>query len=61
MATSPRAPRFGDYQDAMLEGEPFLYHSLLSAYINAGLLDPLTVCRRVEAVYRAGRAPFNAA
>jgi deoxyribodipyrimidine photolyase-related protein len=54
-------PRFGDYQDAMLEGEPFLYHSLLSAYINAGLLDPLAVCRKVEAAYRAGHAPLNAA
>jgi deoxyribodipyrimidine photolyase-related protein len=54
-------PKFGDYQDAMLTGEPFLYHSLLSFYINAGLLDPLAVCRRVEAAYYAGDAPLNAA
>ena len=54
-------PSFGDYQDAMLTGEPFLYHSVLSLYINAGLLDPLRVCRRVEAAYRAGRVPLNAA
>ena len=53
-------PGFGDYQDAMLTGEPFLYHSLLSLYINAGLLDPLHVCRRVEAAYYAGDAPLNA-
>ncbi len=53
--------RFGDFQDAMLEGEPFLYHSLLAAYINAGLLDPLHVCRRVEAAYKAGKVPLNAA
>ena len=52
---------FGDFQDAMLVGEPFLYHSILSAYINAGLLDPLHVCRRVEAAYRAGKVPLNAA
>ncbi|MCR9270256.1 MAG: cryptochrome/photolyase family protein [Hyphomonadaceae bacterium] len=51
---------FGDYQDAMLEGEKFLYHSLLSFYINAGLLDPLNVCRRVEAAYQNGDAPLNA-
>ncbi len=53
--------QFGDYQDAMLEGEKFLYHSILSQYINAGFLDPLHVCRRVEAAYRDGKAPLNAA
>ncbi|MEP1442372.1 MAG: cryptochrome/photolyase family protein [Hyphomicrobiales bacterium] len=53
-------PSFGDYQDAMLTGEPFLYHSLLSFYINAGLLDPLQVCKRVEVAYYAGDAPLNA-
>ena len=53
-------PRFGDYQDAMLIGEPFLYHSLLSFYINAGFLDPLYVCQRVEAAYQSGYAPLNA-
>ena len=53
-------PRFGDYQDAMLEGEKFLYHSVLSVYLNAGLLDPLELCRQAEAEYRAGRAPLNA-
>lgn len=51
---------FGDYQDAMLAGEPFLYHSLLSLYMNAGLLDPLVVCRRVETAYLDGKAPLNA-
>ena len=54
-------PHFGDFQDAMLEGEAFLYHSVLSIYINVGLLDPLEVCRRVEAAYRAGIVPLNAA
>ena len=54
-------PRFGDYQDAMLTGEPFLWHSILSPYINAGLLDPLDLCRAVEAEYRAGRVPLNSA
>ena len=54
-------PRFGDYQDAMLTGEPFLWHSILSPYINSGLLDPLELCREVEARYRAGKVPINAA
>jgi deoxyribodipyrimidine photolyase-related protein len=53
-------PDFGDYQDAMLAGEKFLYHSLLSFYINAGLLDPLETCRMAEEAWKAGNAPLNA-
>ncbi len=53
-------PRFGDFQDAMLEGERFLYHSVLSLYMNAGLLDPLDLCRQAETEFREGRAPLNA-
>jgi len=52
---------FGTYQDAMLAGQPFLYHSLLSLYINTGLLDPLEVCARVETAYRLGTVPINSA
>ena len=54
-------PQFGDYQDAMLNGEAFLYHSIVSAYLNIGLLDPLAMCRAVEAAYHAGEVPLNAA
>jgi deoxyribodipyrimidine photolyase-related protein len=54
-------PLFGDYQDAMVLEEPFLYHSVLALYMNVGLLDPLAVCQRVEAEYRSGRVPINAA
>ena len=57
---SQALPLFGDYQDAMLSGEAFLWHSLLSTYLNAGLLDPMDLCRRAEAEYLAGRAPLNA-
>jgi len=53
-------PGFGDAQDAMLQGQSFLFHSVLSPYINIGLLDPLEVCRRAELEWRAGRAPLNA-
>ena len=53
-------PRFGDYQDAMLRGEPFLYHSILAQYLNIGLLEPLELCRRVERAYYEGHAPLNA-
>ncbi|MFN0023366.1 MAG: cryptochrome/photolyase family protein [Parvularculaceae bacterium] len=51
---------FGETQDAMLTDERFLSHSVLSIYINIGLLDPLDVCRRAEAAYEKGKAPLNA-
>ncbi len=54
-------PDFGTYQDAMLKGEAFLYHSLLSAYLNVGLLGPLEICQAVEAAWKRGHAPLNAA
>ena len=54
-------PDFGTYQDAMLSGERFLYHSVLSAYLNTGLLDPLDMCRRAETAWREGTVPLNAA
>ena len=51
---------FGDYQDFMSTGDPWMWHAHISAAMNLGLLDPLDVCRRAEAEYRAGRAPLNA-
>ena len=54
-------PSFGDYQDAMLNDQRFLYHSITSQYIHVGLLDPLEVCQAVEDARRAGVAPLNAA
>ncbi|MEO0341963.1 MAG: cryptochrome/photolyase family protein [Pseudomonadota bacterium] len=52
---------FGSYQDAMLDQDPFLHHSLLSAYVNIGLLDPMEVCERIEHAYRVGDVPLNSA
>jgi deoxyribodipyrimidine photolyase-related protein len=53
-------PLFGDFQDAMLHDERFLYHAVIGLYLNAGLLEPLEVCRAAEAAWRAGDAPLNA-
>lgn len=53
-------PHFGDYQDAMKSGEDFLFHSLISPYLNCGLLTAREVCERAEAAWRAGLAPLNA-
>jgi deoxyribodipyrimidine photolyase-related protein len=53
-------PRFGDYQDAMSRGEPFLFHALLAPALNIGLLTPEEACRAAEDAWREGRAPLNA-
>jgi deoxyribodipyrimidine photolyase-related protein len=53
--------RFGDYQDAMKAGAPFVHHAVISPYLNVGLLTAHEVCARVEAEYRQGRVPLNAA
>ena len=52
-------PHFGDYQDAMRTGAPFLYHALISPALNAGLLTPEEVCRAAERAYREGAAPLH--
>jgi deoxyribodipyrimidine photolyase-related protein len=53
-------PRFGDYQDAMKEGAPYLFHGLVSPYLNVGLLDARECCEAAIGAYRAGRAPLAA-
>lgn len=53
-------PFFGDYQDAMRAGAPFLNHALIAPALNIGLLTPREVCARAEAAWRDGHAPLNA-
>ncbi len=54
-----RLPDFGAYEDAMSSASASVYHSLLSPYLNLGLLEPLALARQAEAAYRKGRAPLN--
>ncbi len=51
---------FGQYQDAMWTGEPWLYHSRISVALNLKLLHPMTVCQAAERAWREGRAPLAA-
>ena len=53
-------PNFGDYQDAMQRDEPFLFHAVLSPYLNIGLLLPREVCAAALEAYAADRAPLHA-
>ncbi len=53
-------PKFGDYQDAMKSGEDLLFHSVLSPYINLGLLGAREVCEAALDSYQKGAAPLQA-
>jgi deoxyribodipyrimidine photolyase-related protein len=53
-------PQFGDYQDAMKQDNGFLYHSVISPYLNIGLITAREVCARAEQAWKEGRAPLNA-
>lgn len=52
-------PHFGAYEDAMVQGEWLLYHSLISHVQNIGLVTAEEVVRAAEARYYDGRAPLN--
>ncbi len=54
-------PWFGTYQDGLSEESPWMFHSLVSMYINIGLLEPLAVCRQVESAWRDGHCSLAAA
>lgn len=55
-----RLPQFGDYQDAMLEGEPWMFHSHIAFYLNCGLLLPMECIASAEQAFHDGQAPLNA-
>ncbi|SSC24412.1 Deoxyribodipyrimidine photolyase-related protein, partial [Klenkia terrae] len=54
-----RLAAFGPHEDAMLAGQPWLAHSLLSAPMNLGLVDPVEVVQRAEQAYREHDLPLN--
>ena len=56
-----RLPLFGRYEDAMWPGEPWLYHSQLSAALNLKLLTAREVVQAAEAAYRTGKVPLESA
>lgn len=50
---------FGPFEDATLSGDWTMAHSLLSAPMNLGLLDPRQVVEAVAAEHAAGNAPIS--
>ncbi|MDF2180046.1 cryptochrome/photolyase family protein [Aliiglaciecola sp. CAU 1673] len=55
-----RLPDFGRFQDALSDDNALLFHSLISAYLNVGLLNPREVCEAAIEAYYHGHAPLNA-
>ena len=54
-------PVFGPHEDAMLSTSWHLAHTLLSPYLNLGLLLPGEVCDAVEAAFHRGDVPIASA
>ncbi len=55
-----RLSLFGDYQDAMVEGQPWMYHAHIGFYLNCGLLVPMECIAEAEKAYINQKAPLNA-
>lgn len=55
-----RFSHFGHYQDAIHQENPFLFHSLISPALNAGLITPDEVIEKAIEYAEQGRIPLNA-
>ena len=54
-----RLEAFGSWEDVMIENQPILFHSVLSPFLNLGLLTPMECIQAAEKAYREGKAPLN--
>ncbi len=55
-----RLNNFGTYQDAMVQNEPWMYHSHISFYMNCGLLSPIECIEKAQKAFYDNQAPLNA-
>lgn len=54
-----RFNKFGKYQDAIVPGEPFLYHSVITPMLNIGLLDPQWIVDQCTKYYKSKKISIN--
>jgi deoxyribodipyrimidine photolyase-related protein len=54
-----RLGTFGAYEDAMLAGDPWMAHSLMSGAWNLGLADPADAVAAAERAYRSGEVSLS--
>ncbi len=50
---------FGSYQDAIVENETFLFHSVISPMVNIGFLPPKEVIAKTLETYKKNAIPLN--
>ena len=55
-----RFTRFGDYEDAIVEGESWLWHSVLTPMLNTGLLTPKEIIDATVKHCESHEVPLNA-
>jgi deoxyribodipyrimidine photolyase-related protein len=58
---SKRLDKFGPYEDAISKRSDTIYHSLLSPFINIGLLTPAEIVEQVVEYYEQGKIPIQSA
>ena len=51
-----RLKYFGEYQDAIMENEDFLFHSVISPMLNIGLLSPSEVVSEISQYYEKNKS-----
>ena len=51
--------QFGTYQDAMVTAHKTLWHSLISPYLNLGLLTPSEVIEKIAQAFTTQKIPLN--
>jgi deoxyribodipyrimidine photolyase-related protein len=54
-----RLTQFGDYEDAIVEGESWLWHSVLTPMLNIGLLTPNQIIKAVMNHANKNEIPLN--
>lgn len=54
-----RFDKFGKYQDAIVQGEPWMFHSIITPMLNIGLLDPSELIDKLEKHYKAKKVAVN--
>ena len=50
---------FGDYEDAVKKNAPFLLHSVLSPYLNVGLITPKEIIKKILDTGKNNKIPLN--